>query len=49
MLGSNSSKDIVNKKLHKKYYKCSRCGYISIIQSNECPVCLKDGVKIKMK
>jgi rubrerythrin len=32
-----------------KYYKCDRCGYISIIKDSYCPICAKDGHKIKMK
>jgi rubrerythrin len=31
------------------YYKCPRCGYVSIIKESFCPVCAKDGVKIKVK
>ena len=32
-----------------KYYKCERCGYISIVKDSYCPICSKDGYKIKMK
>ncbi len=31
-----------------KYYKCDRCGYISIIKNSDCPICEKDGFKIKL-
>ena len=34
---------------HQKYYKCDRCGYITIVRDSTCPICAKDGVKIKMK
>ncbi len=34
---------------YQKYYKCDRCGYISIVKNSNCPVCKKDGVTIKMK
>ncbi len=40
---------------HKKtelahtYYKCARCGYISLVKSESCPICIKDGFTIKMK
>ncbi len=32
-----------------KYYKCDRCGYVSIIKDSNCPICEKDGYKIKLK
>ncbi len=32
-----------------KYYKCDRCGYISIVKNSNCPICTKDGKSIKMK
>lgn len=39
-----------NKQLRShKYFKCSRCGYISIVRSSNCPICTKDGHKIKLK
>ena len=34
---------------HQKYYKCDRCGYITIVRDSSCPICAKDGFKIKMK
>jgi len=34
---------------YQKYYKCDRCGYISIVKNSNCPVCKKDGFTIKMK
>lgn len=33
----------------KKYFKCGRCGYISIVKDGTCPICVKDGFTIKMK
>lgn len=33
----------------KKYFKCNRCGYITIIRDSYCPICAKDGKKIKIK
>ncbi len=35
-------------KVHS-YYKCPRCGYVTIIKESCCPVCAKEGVKIKVK
>jgi rubrerythrin len=32
-----------------KYYKCERCGYISIVKNTYCPICEKDGYKLKLK
>ena len=37
------------KKKKIKYYKCERCGYISIVKDSYCPICAKDGIKIRMK
>ncbi len=34
---------------YQKYYKCDRCGYISIVKNSNCPICKKDGFTIKMK
>jgi len=31
------------------YYKCPRCGYVTIIKDSFCPVCTKEGLKIKVK
>lgn len=44
------SRDLVKGKKVKthKYYKCVRCGYVSIIKSL-CPICVKDGYEIKLK
>ncbi len=33
----------------RHYYKCHRCGYVTIIKDSFCPVCAKDGVKIIVK
>jgi len=33
----------------RSYYKCPRCGYVTIIKESFCPICVKDGVKIKVK
>ena len=35
--------------LKKKYYACERCGYVTIIRDSYCPICAKDGAKVKMK
>jgi rubrerythrin len=48
-LSFNSSKQEKKKVRRTKYYKCERCGYISIIKDSYCPICAKDGFKIKMK
>ena len=32
-----------------KYFECKRCGYVTIIRDSYCPICAKDGIKIKMK
>ena len=47
----NSKKGIKRKerKPRVKYYKCERCGYISIVKDSTCPICAKDGLSIKMK
>ena len=34
---------------HKKYYACERCGYVTIIRDSYCPICAKEGIKVKMK
>ncbi|UBM62748.1 hypothetical protein LA303_01910 [Candidatus Sulfidibacterium hydrothermale] len=31
------------------YYKCPRCGYVSIVKNSYCPVCAKEGLKIKLQ
>ncbi len=41
---SHSKKKI---KTHK-YYKCERCGYVTIVKDFYCPICAKDGYKIKL-
>jgi rubrerythrin len=48
MFGSYLNKTKTLPKAHK-YYKCSRCGYISIVKDGDCPICTKDGFSIKMK
>ncbi len=35
-------------KVHK-YYTCERCGYVTIVKDSFCPICAKEGVKIKLK
>ncbi len=32
-----------------KYYKCNRCGYVTTVKDSYCPICAKDGYKIKLK
>lgn len=34
---------------YHRYYKCNRCGYISVVKDAVCPICTKDGFSIKMK
>ncbi len=31
-----------------RYFTCPHCGYNSIVKDTDCPICLKDGLKIKM-
>jgi hypothetical protein len=31
-----------------KYYKCDRCGYVSVVKNSLCPICIKDGIKTKL-
>lgn len=44
---NSRKKDQVN--VPHKYYKCSRCSYISVVKNATCPICIKDGFTIKMK
>ncbi len=37
------------KVIEQKYFKCTRCGYITIVRNSYCPICAKDGFKLKMK
>ena len=48
-LSLNNPKQDTKRKRRTKYYKCERCGYISIIKDSYCPICAKDGYKIKIK
>lgn len=43
------NQDSSEQQKYYKYYKCDRCGYISIIKNSDCPICEKDGYKIKLK
>ena len=45
---NNKKKESVKTESHNRYYRCSRCGYITIVRDTECPVCIKDGLKIRM-
>jgi len=49
MFGISLKKNIEKNVTHQKYYKCDRCGYITIVRDSSCPICAKDGFKIKMK
>jgi len=49
MLGISLKKNNDKKPPHQKYFKCERCGYITIVRDSSCPICAKDGFKIKMK
>ena len=42
-------KNTEKKAVHQKYFKCDRCGYITIVRNSFCPICAKDGFKLKMK
>jgi len=33
----------------KKYFRCKRCGYVTIIKNTYCPICAKEGVRIKIE
>ncbi len=50
-VNSLSIQSSINKKKLKlqKYYKCDRCGYVSIVRDSYCPICAKKGFKNKMK
>lgn len=49
MFGISLKKHTDKKIAHQKYYKCERCGYITIVRDSTCPICAKDGFKIIMK
>ncbi len=49
MFGLKLSGSVNKTKRYHKYYKCDRCGYISIVKNSSCPICTKDGKTIKMK
>ncbi len=50
MFGINLKNDIkIKKVVQQKYFKCNRCGYITIVRDSICPICAKDGFKLKMK
>lgn len=48
MLNISLKKNTGKKVTQQKYYKCDRCGYITIIKGSLCPICVKDGHEIKM-
>jgi len=48
MFGLKLSPSTKQPKYHK-YFKCDRCGYITIVRNSYCPICTKDGHLIKMK
>ncbi len=47
-IGLKINSSIKNLKYHK-YFKCDRCGYISMVKNSICPICEKDGYKLKLK
>lgn len=47
MLSLNLKKN-TSKLTQQKYYRCGRCGYITIVDNSTCPICVKEGVNIKM-
>lgn len=38
-----------NKVSHIKYYHCPNCDYIYPVKMSDCPICVEEGVKIKLK
>ncbi|MAZ93683.1 MAG: hypothetical protein CMF58_04635 [Lentimicrobiaceae bacterium] len=38
-----------NKVSHVKYYHCHNCDYIYPIKMRDCPICMEEGVKVKLK
>ncbi len=38
-----------NKSKKIRYYYCSECDYIYPIKMNNCPICIENGIKIKLK
>ena len=48
MLGVSLKKQKEKKTTQQMYYKCERCGYITIVKDSTCPICAKDGFNIKM-
>ncbi len=48
MLNISLHRNLSKKHTHQKYYKCDRCGYITIVKNSICPICAKDGYEIKM-
>jgi len=32
----------------RKYYTCERCGYVTIVKGSVCPICIKEGLNIKL-
>ncbi len=45
----NAKKEIEKKVAPRKYFKCDKCGYITFVKDSMCPICAKNGFKIKMK
>ncbi len=48
MLSFSFKKNIRKKGSYPKYIKCNRCGYVTIVNDSSCPICIKDGLSIKM-
>lgn len=47
---TNSETKQEKKKIKRqKYFECEHCGYVTIIRDSYCPICAKDGIKVKMK
>jgi rubrerythrin len=43
----NHKKERIRAK-RKKYFECERCGYVTIVKDSECPICAKEGIKVKL-
>jgi hypothetical protein len=38
-----------NKSTHISYYHCHECNYIYPVKIKNCPICMEDGIKIRLK
>ncbi len=49
MSQAKTKQKLVKNTKAQKYYKCERCGYVGIVSNSYCPICAKDGKRIKLK